>query len=62
MNWSRIEDDWRQPTRRFVEGQWSLAAVENEQVAARQDMLLDKIQQSYGLAQDKAKQRLLNLD
>jgi uncharacterized protein YjbJ (UPF0337 family) len=53
----RIDGDWSQPKRRHKEAEGGLSDNEIEQIAAKRDICLDKLQNSYGLAQDAAKQR-----
>jgi uncharacterized protein YjbJ (UPF0337 family) len=51
-----IDSDWSQPKGRHKEEEGGLSDDKIEQIAAKRDISLDKMQKSYGLAQDAAKQ------
>jgi uncharacterized protein YjbJ (UPF0337 family) len=54
MSWDRIEGSWKQ-LRGKVREQWGkLTDDDLDVIAGRRDMLLGKLQEKYGIAQEEA--------
>lgn len=62
MSWNRIEGNWKQFKGKVKETWGELTDDELEQIAGKRDMLLGKIQEKYGIAQDEAEKRIRNFE
>ena len=54
MSWNLIEGNWKQFKGKVKETWGDLTDDELDQIAGRRDILLGKIQEKYGIAQDEA--------
>ena len=54
MSWNLIEGNWKQFKGKIKETWGDLTDDELDQIAGKRDMLLGKIQEKYGIAQDEA--------
>lgn len=62
MSWNRIEGNWKQFKGKVKETWGELTDDELEQIAGKRDMLLGKIQEKYGIAQDEAEKRIRDFE
>ncbi|UZR29805.1 CsbD family protein [Methylococcus mesophilus] len=62
MSWNRIEGNWKQFKGKVKETWGELTDDELEQIAGKRDILLGKIQEKYGLAQDEADKRIKDFE
>ena len=58
MSWNRIEGNWKQFKGKVKETWGELTDDELDQIAGKRDILLGKIQEKYGIAQDEADKRI----
>ena len=58
MSWNRIEGNWKQFKGKVQETWGELTDDELDQIAGKRDVLLGKIQEKYGIAQDEADKRI----
>ena len=58
MSWNRIEGNWKQFKGKVKETWGELTDDELDQIAGKRDVLLGKIQEKYGIAQDEADKRI----
>jgi len=58
MSWNRIEGNWKQFKGKIQETWGELTDDELDQIAGKRDVLLGKIQEKYGIAQDEADKRI----
>jgi uncharacterized protein YjbJ (UPF0337 family) len=58
MSWNRIEGNWKQFKGKVQETWGDLTDDELDQIAGKRDVLLGKIQEKYGIAQDEADKRI----
>ena len=58
MSWNRIEGNWKQFKGKVQETWGDLTDDELDQIAGKRDVLLGKIQEKYGIAQDEAPKRI----
>ncbi len=62
MSWNQIEGNWKQ-FKVKVRGTWGdLTDDEIDQIAGKRDILLGKIQEKYGIAQDEAEKRVKDFE
>ena len=54
MSWNRIEGNWKQFKGKIKETWGELTDDELDQIAGKRDVLLGKIQEKYGVAQNEA--------
>lgn len=58
MSWNQVEGNWKQ-FKGKVKEKWSeLTDDELDQIAGKRDILIGKIQEKYGIAQDEAEKRI----
>jgi uncharacterized protein YjbJ (UPF0337 family) len=58
MNWDQIEGKWKQ-TKGAVKEKWGkLTDDDLETINGRQDQLIGKVQERYGVAREEAKKRV----
>jgi len=62
MSWDRIEGNWKQFKGKVKETWGKLTDDELEQIAGKRDVLLGKIQEKYGIAQDEAEKRIKDFE
>jgi uncharacterized protein YjbJ (UPF0337 family) len=58
MLWNQIEGNWTQFKGKVKEMWGDLTDDEIDQIAGKRDVLLGKIQEKYGIAQDEAERRI----
>ncbi|WP_305907075.1 CsbD family protein [Methylomarinum sp. Ch1-1] len=58
MSWNQIEGNWKQFKGKAKETWGDLTDDELDQIAGKRDILLGKIQEKYGIAQDEAEKRV----
>jgi uncharacterized protein YjbJ (UPF0337 family) len=58
MNWNQAEGNWKQFKGKIKETWGELTYDELDQIAGKRDILLGKIQEKYGLAEDEAERRI----
>ena len=58
MSWNRIEGNWKQLKGKVRETWGELTDDELDQIAGKRDILIGKIQEKYGIAQDEAEKRI----
>jgi uncharacterized protein YjbJ (UPF0337 family) len=58
MNWNQIEGNWKQFKGKAKETWGELTDDELDQIAGQRDVLIGKIQEKYGIAQDEAEARI----
>jgi len=58
MNWNQIQGDWRQFTSHAREKWNRLAESDFTQIAGNRDRLVDRIQETYGIAKEDAEQQV----
>ena len=54
MSWNQVEGNWKQFKGKVLEKWGELTDDELDQIAGKRDILLGKIQEKYGLAEDEA--------
>lgn len=58
MGWNKVEGNWKQ-FKGMVKEKWGeLTDDEIDQIAGKRDILIGKIQEKYGLAEDEAEKRI----
>ena len=62
MSWNRIEGNWKQFKGKVQETWGELTDDELDQIAGKRDVLLGKIQEKYGIAQDEADKRIKDFE
>jgi len=62
MSWNRIEGNWKQFKGKIKETWGELTDDELDQIAGKRDILLGKIQEKYGIAQDEADKRIKDFE
>jgi uncharacterized protein YjbJ (UPF0337 family) len=62
MSWNRIEGNWKQFKGKIKETWGELTDDELDQIAGKRDVLLGKIQEKYGIAQDEADKRIKDFE
>ena len=62
MSWNRIEGNWKQFKGKVKETWGELTDDELDQIAGKRDILLGKIQEKYGIAQDEADKRIKDFE
>ena len=62
MSWNRIEGNWKQFKGKVKETWGDLTDDELEEIAGKRDVLLGKIQEKYGIAQDEAEKRIKDFE
>jgi uncharacterized protein YjbJ (UPF0337 family) len=62
MSWNRIEGNWKQFKGKVKETWGDLTDDELEEIAGKRDVLLGKIQEKYGIAQDEADKRIKDFE
>jgi uncharacterized protein YjbJ (UPF0337 family) len=62
MSWNRIEGNWKQFKGKVKETWGELTDDELDQIAGKRDVLLGKIQEKYGIAQDEADKRIKDFE
>jgi uncharacterized protein YjbJ (UPF0337 family) len=62
MSWNRIEGNWKQFKGKVKETWGELTDDEIDQIAGKRDVLLGKIQEKYGIAQDEADKRIKDFE
>ena len=62
MSWNRIEGNWKQFKGKIKETWGDLTDDELEEIAGKRDVLLGKIQEKYGIAQDEADKRIKDFE
>jgi len=62
MSWNRIEGNWKQFKGKVKEAWGELTDDELDQIAGKRDVLLGKIQEKYGIAQDEADKRIKDFE
>jgi uncharacterized protein YjbJ (UPF0337 family) len=58
MSWNKVEGNWNQFKGKVKEKWGELTDDELDQIAGKRDILIGKIQEKYGLAEDEAKKRV----
>ena len=58
MNWDRIEGNWKQLKGKIREQWGRLTDDELDKIAGRREKLAGSLQNSYGIAKDKAEKRV----
>lgn len=62
MSWNRIEGNWKQFKGKVKETWGDLTDDEIDQIAGKRDILLGKIQEKYGIAQDEAEKKVKDFE
>jgi len=62
MSWNRIEGNWKQFKGKVKETWGEITDDELDQIAGKRDILLGKIQEKYGIAQDEADKRIKDFE
>jgi len=62
MSWNRIEGNWKQFKGKVKETWGELTDDELDQIAGKRDILLGKIQEKYGIAQEEADKRIKDFE
>ncbi|MFZ2170015.1 MAG: CsbD family protein [Methylococcaceae bacterium] len=62
MSWNRIEGNWKQFKGKIKETWGDLTDDELEEIAGKRDVLLGKIQEKYGIAQEEADKRIKDFE
>jgi uncharacterized protein YjbJ (UPF0337 family) len=58
MSWNQVEGNWKQFKGKVKEKWGELTDDEIDQIAGKRDILIGKIQEKYGLAEDEAERRI----
>jgi uncharacterized protein YjbJ (UPF0337 family) len=58
MSWNKVEGNWNQFKGKVKEKWGELTDDELDQIAGKRDILIGKIQEKYGIAEDEAKKRV----
>jgi len=58
MSWNQVEGNWKQFKGKVLEKWGELTDDELDQIAGKRDILIGKIQEKYGLAEDEAEKRI----
>jgi len=58
MNWNQAEGNWKQFTGKVKETWGKLTDDEIDQIAGKRDVLLGKVQEKYGIAEEEAEKQL----
>jgi uncharacterized protein YjbJ (UPF0337 family) len=58
MSWNQVEGNWKQFKGKVKEKWGELTDDELDQIAGKRDILIGKIQEKYGIAQDEAEKRI----
>jgi uncharacterized protein YjbJ (UPF0337 family) len=58
MSWNKVEGNWNQFKGKVKEKWGELTDDELDQIAGKRDILIGKIQEKYGLAEDEAERRI----
>jgi len=58
MNWNQAEGNWKQFTGKVKEAWGKLTDDEIDQIAGKRDILLGKVQEKYGIAQEEAEKQV----
>ena len=58
MSWNQVEGNWKQFKGKVKEKWGELTDDEIDQIAGKRDVLIGKIQEKYGLAEDEAERRI----
>lgn len=59
MNWNHVQGHWKQ-FKGSVKNQWSmLTDDELEHIAGHRDILIDMIQEKYGIAEEEAEKQVI---
>ena len=58
MNWNKVEGNWNQFKGKVKEKWGELTDDELDQIAGKRDILVGKIQEKYGIAEDEAEKRI----
>jgi uncharacterized protein YjbJ (UPF0337 family) len=58
MSWNQVEGNWKQFKGKVKEKWGDLTDDEIDQIAGKRDILIGKIQEKYGLAEDEAERRI----
>lgn len=62
MSWNVIEGNWKQFKGKIKETWGELTDDEIDQIAGKRDILLGKIQEKYGVAQNEADKRIRDFE
>jgi uncharacterized protein YjbJ (UPF0337 family) len=60
MNWDRIEGNWKQVTGKVKEQWGKLTEDDLTVVNGKQDQLVGRVQERYGIAKDEAERQVKN--
>ena len=58
MSWNNVEGNWNQFKGKVKEKWGELTDDELDQIAGKRDILIGKIQEKYGIAEDEAEKRI----
>jgi uncharacterized protein YjbJ (UPF0337 family) len=58
MSWNQVEGNWKQFKGKVKEKWGELTDDELDQIAGKRDILIGKIQEKYGIAEDEAEKRI----
>ncbi|MDD5322475.1 MAG: CsbD family protein [Methylococcales bacterium] len=58
MSWNKVEGNWNQFKGKVKEKWGELTDDELDQIAGKRDILIGKIQEKYGIAEDEAEKRI----
>jgi len=58
MNWNQAEGNWKQFTGKVKEAWGKLTDDEIDQIAGKRDILIGKVQEKYGIAQEEAEKQV----
>jgi uncharacterized protein YjbJ (UPF0337 family) len=58
MSWNQVEGNWKQFKGKVKEKWGELTDDEIDQIAGKRDILIGRIQEKYGLAEDEAERRI----
>jgi len=58
MNWNQAEGNWKQFNGKVKETWGKLTDDEIDKIAGKRDILLGKVQEKYGIAQEEAEKQV----
>jgi len=62
MSWNKVEGNWNQFKGKVKEKWGELTDDELDQIAGKRDILIGKIQEKYGIAEDEAEKRIKDFE
>jgi uncharacterized protein YjbJ (UPF0337 family) len=62
MHWYQIEGQWKQSQRRAKERWLNLSDIDLEMVGGRREVLVDKLQERYGIGKEEAERQVAEFE